>query len=100
MKRAIAATTLLVMFGFLSLPGRVSAQQPGGAQQGSGGASQPSAIDDTITAGEADDEEPARKLVKFNEYAGPLGSIRLGFNFMWDYAGFSQDANSQEQISF
>ena len=38
--------------------------------------------------------------MKFNEYAGPLGSFRVGFNFMWDYAAFSQDANSEEQISF
>jgi len=99
-KRATAATALLVVLGFLRLPGQVAAQQPAGAQQGAGGASQPAAIDDTITAGEADDEEPARRLVKFNEFAGPLGSIRVGFNFMWDYAAFSQDANSEEQISF
>ena len=94
MKRATAAKVLLIIVGLLSLPGRVAAQQT------AGGASQPPAIDDTITAGEADDEEPARRLVKFNEYAGPLGSVRFGFNFMWDSAAFSQDANSEEQISF
>jgi len=83
-KRANAAKALLVVFGLLGLPGRVAAQRP--------------PIDDTITAGESDDEEPARKLVKFNEFAGPLGSFRVGFNFMYDYAAFSQDANSEEQI--
>ena len=75
MKRATAARALLIIVGLLSLPGRVAAQQT------AGGASQPPAIDDTITAGEADDEEPARKLVKFNEFAGPLGSIRVGVEF-------------------
>jgi len=109
-KRAPATTGLLVIVGLLGLPGRVAAQKPattgsrsagpaaGGAQQGAGGASQPPAIDDTISAGESDDEEPARKLVKFNEYAGPLGSFRVGFTFLYDYAAFSQDANSEDQV--
>ncbi len=59
---------------------------------------QPTNIDDTITAGEAENEAAARKLVNWNEYQGPLGSIRFGFGFLWDRAHFSQDENSKSQV--
>ncbi len=57
---------------------------------------QPPAIDDSITAAESD--APARRLVHFNEYEGPLGSIRIGGGVLYDYAAFGQDANSQQQV--
>lgn len=65
-------------------------------QQGAIAADTPSAVDDTITAAESD--APARRLVKFNEYEGPLGSIRIGFGLLWDYATYEQDEQSQEQF--
>ena len=34
----------------------------------------------------------------FNEYEGSLGSIRVGFGFLVDYASFTQDDNSKEQF--
>ena len=46
------------------------------AQQPAAPDSQPPPIDDSITAAESD--APARRLVSFNEYEGPLGSIRIG----------------------
>ena len=106
MKRSTVTGALLVVLGLLASPGSVAAQQPATVSQPgnptgqtTGDASQPPpGIDDTITAGEADDEEPARRLVRFNEYAGRIGSIRVGFNFMYEYAAFSQDANSVEQV--
>lgn len=58
--------------------------------------SQPAPIEDEITAAESD--APRRKLVKFNEIEGPIGSIRVGFGLLYDYAAFSQDANSEEQV--
>ena len=58
---------------------------------------QPPAIDDSITAAESD--APARRLVHFNEYEGPLGSIRIGGGVLYDYAAFGQDANSQQQVA-
>src|SRR3954469_20009867 len=57
---------------------------------------QPPPIDDSITAAESD--APARRLVNFNEYEGPLGSIRIGGGVLYDYAAFGQDANSQQQV--
>lgn len=73
----------------LLLSATASAQTP---------AEQPSAIDDTIQAGEADAESPARQLVKWNEYQGPLGSIRIGTGYLLDYATYAQDENSKEQF--
>lgn len=58
----------------------------------------PSAIDDTIQAGEASAEAPARDLVKWNHYQGPLGSIRMGAGYLLDYATYAQDENSKEQF--
>jgi phosphate-selective porin OprO and OprP len=66
------------------------------AQQGTNPDSRPPAIDDTITAAESD--APVRRLVKFNEYEGPLGSIRVGFGFLLDYAAFDQDDVNKEQV--
>ena len=37
-------------------------------------------------------------MVGFNEYEGPFGSIRFGGGFLYDFAAFSQDANSKEQF--
>ena len=109
MKRATAVRTLLIIVGLLGIAGRVAAQEqastasradpvPGSAQQGAGDASQPPAIDNTIAAGDGENEPPARGLVSFNEYAGSLGSIRVGFGLLWDYASFTQDDNSKEQF--
>ena len=68
------------------------------AQQGAVPPSQPPAIDDSITAAESENEPPARRLVSFNEYEGRLGSIRVGFGLLFDYASFTQDDNSKEQV--
>ena len=58
----------------------------------------PRHIDDTMEAGEAEAEVPRRRMVSFNEYDGPIGTIRVGFGLLTDYAAYSQDANSQEQF--
>ena len=54
--------------------------------------------DDTIEAGEADAETPRRRLVNWNEYEGPFFSIRVGGGVLYDYAAFSQDAESEQQF--
>jgi phosphate-selective porin OprO/OprP len=64
----------------------------------SGEATPDSTIDTTVEAGEADAEEPRRKLVKWNEYDGPISSLRLGFGFLADLASYSQDNNSKQQF--
>jgi phosphate-selective porin OprO and OprP len=60
--------------------------------------SQSSPVDDTIEAGEAEVEEPARKLVRWNEYDGRVFTIRLGAGLLYDAAAFSQDAGSEQQF--
>jgi phosphate-selective porin OprO/OprP len=57
------------------------------------------AIDDTIEAGEANVEAPARRLIRWNEYEGPLFTVRVGGGFLYEYAAFAQDKNSKEQFA-
>ena len=88
--RSLLALTLLAGAS------RAQAQQPSAATAGT--PSTPSGIDDTIEAGEAETEAPRRRLVSFNEYEGPIGTIRVGGGFLYDYVTYDQDANSQEQF--
>jgi phosphate-selective porin OprO/OprP len=93
--RQTALLTLTVLAG---VPTIALAQTPPPASvtQDAPPASQPPAIVDTMDASESD--APARRLVRFNEYEGPAGSIRLGFGFLYDYVTYDQDENSKEQF--
>jgi hypothetical protein len=62
-------------------------------------AQQATTLDETIEAGEAQAEEPARRLVNWNEFDGKFFSIRLGGGFLVDYGAYSQDETSQAQIA-
>src|SRR5688572_30712897 len=56
-------------------------------------------LDDTIEAGEADSEEPARRRMKtFNEYEGPYFTIRVGAGLLYEGAAYSQDEASEAQF--
>src|SRR5262245_49220172 len=71
------------------------------AQSGNRTSSQPepaAAIDDEIDAGESANDEPKRRLIKWNEYEGPLFTIRVGGGYLYDYVAFTQDENSKEQV--
>jgi phosphate-selective porin OprO/OprP len=57
-----------------------------------------STIDTTVEAGEADAEEPRRKLVKWNEYDGPISTLRFGFGFLVDFVSYAQDDESKQQL--
>src|SRR6188768_3838254 len=57
-----------------------------------------STTDTTVEAGEADATEPRRKLVKWNEYDGPISTLRVGFGFLTDFSGYLQDDASEEQF--
>src|SRR5690348_1651595 len=52
-------------------------------------------LENTIAAGESDDEPPARRLVKWNEYEGPYITARVGGGFLLDFAGYAQDTESK-----
>jgi phosphate-selective porin OprO/OprP len=55
-------------------------------------------IEETIDAAESEDPGPRRQLISWNEYDGPLFSIRFGGGVLYDYAAYVQDENSKEQI--
>jgi phosphate-selective porin OprO and OprP len=97
-----AALVLLMLAG--SAPAVIARQQPASSpapgttgSQGAGASQPPTAIDDTITAAEGD--APARRLVNFNEFEGPLGSLRVGFGLLFDYVSYQQDDASAEQFT-
>ena len=55
-------------------------------------------IDTTLEAGEADAEVPRRRFVKWNEYNGPVTTFSFGAGLIWDFVGYTQDAESREQV--
>jgi phosphate-selective porin OprO/OprP len=72
-------------------PRVAAAQSPDSASVGT-----TATIDTTF---EADDTDPPkRRLVKFNEYDGPISTLRAGFGFYMEYGAFSQDDESKEQV--
>ena len=58
-----------------------------------------SGIDDTIEAGEADAEEPRRRLVRWNEFEGPFFTFRMGAGLLYDVASYAQDDDSRQQLT-
>ena len=69
------------------------------AQPSTASSQNPPAIEEAIDAAEAEDPSPRRQFTHWNEYDGPLFSIRVGGGVLYDYATFSQDDNSKEQIA-
>jgi phosphate-selective porin OprO/OprP len=60
-----------------------------------------STLDDTIDAGEMDDdmEQPRRGMAKWNEYRGPHVTFKAGLGFLVDTAAYAQNDASKEQIT-
>ncbi len=52
-----------------------------------------------MEAGEADAEVPRRRMVSWNEYDGPVSSLRFGYGFLVDYATYLQDDESKQQVN-
>src|SRR5262245_12468005 len=50
-------------------------------------------------AGDDDNPEPRRRLVKWNEYEGPISTFRFGFGVLVDFAAYHQDRESEQQFS-
>ncbi len=55
-------------------------------------------LDTSIVAGESGSETPARRLVKWNEYEGPLFTLRVGAAMLYDIGTFAQDDASRNQV--
>src|SRR6185437_4580209 len=64
-------------------------------------ASPASTLQDTVDAGEMDDdmEEPRRGMAHWNEYRGPHITARAGMGLLLDTASYAQDDVSKEQIA-
>jgi len=80
----------LVAFSMLSWPRTARAQ-------GSAKAA-PATIDSTAEAGDADAVTPKRQMVKWNQYDGPISTLRFGYGFLYDFATYSQDDASKQQV--
>jgi phosphate-selective porin OprO/OprP len=52
-----------------------------------------------VAAGESDAEQKPRRLIKWNEYDLGFTTFRFGGGFLVDYATFSQDDRSKEQVT-
>jgi phosphate-selective porin OprO/OprP len=83
MKEACLLTTVLG----LALPALAQAPSP-----------PPPALEDSQEAGEASTEPPARRLVKWDEYEGPLFTLRASAGVILDAGTFAQDEASREQF--
>jgi phosphate-selective porin OprO/OprP len=92
--QVLAVLTVIALAGF----GLLISPRAAGAQ-----ATDPPAatatIDSTLEAGEADAETPSRRMVKWNEYDGPISTARFGYGFVYDFATYSQDDASKQQVS-
>ena len=63
-------------------------------------AEEPATIDTVPQeAGADDDPTPRRRLVKWNEFDGPISTFRFGFGFLVDFSDYGQDHESQEQFN-
>src|SRR5262245_36532337 len=68
--------------------------------RGQGDASTTTAsIDTTADAGEADAIPPKRRMVKWNQFDGPISTLSYGYGFLVDFATYSQDDDSKQQVS-
>ena len=77
----------VILLAWLLSGARLWAQQP-----------PPPTVEDTQEAGESSAEPPARRLVKWNEYEGPLFTLRASAGVILDAGTFAQDDASREQF--
>ncbi len=83
------ASSLVVLL--LSRPGAASAQQAKPARD--------TTLETGVSAGEADAEPKARRLVKWNEFDGKFLTLRVGAGFLVDYATYAQDDASKQHFT-
>jgi phosphate-selective porin OprO/OprP len=71
---------------------------PGTARSQDGaGAGAPATIDTTAEAGEPPPDAPKRRMVKWNEYEGPVSTFRFGYGLLVDMATYAQDSDAKQQ---
>src|SRR6202012_6175080 len=55
-------------------------------------------VDDSLDAEEADGAVVAEKRSRWNEWDNRFFTLRVGGGFLYDFANFTQDANSSKQV--
>ena len=83
----------------LGLAGLAQPLTPRTVRAQSPAAPAPATLDTTAEAGEPDYEKPTRRLVKWNEYDGPVSTLRVGWGFLVDFATYNQNQESKQQIT-
>jgi phosphate-selective porin OprO/OprP len=91
-----AAFLLFGLAAALTVPRLSHAQEPAASTVTPAEA----AVDAKMEAGEAEADVPLRRFVKWNEYEGPISTLRFGGGFLYDYAAYDQDEASEQQIDF
>lgn len=92
MQRVITAAALIIaLVSIGALPARAQDASPTTPAPQSN-------LDNTIEAGEAGGEGPARKLVSWNEFDGKYASIRVGGGFLYEFDAYAQDDDSKKQF--
>jgi len=96
-KSVLLAFTALCLgaFGLVVSPAVAHAQESSQAAAATATAT----IDTTNDAGEEDAVKPKRRMVKWNEFDGPVSTLRFGYHFMYDFASYKQDDNSNQQVA-
>jgi phosphate-selective porin OprO/OprP len=90
------ALVLLALTATLSAPRAGRAQDP----PAQGVTPAETAVTAGMEAGESEADVPARRFVRWNEYEGPLSTLRFGGGFLYDYAAYDQDDAGEQQIDF
>lgn len=86
---AITAVLGLAGLVLIAIPSSVRAQET---------AAPTANVDTTLQAGEADAAPSSRRFTKWNEYDGPISTLRLGFGLGVEADGFHQDAEAKQQV--
>ena len=89
-----AALALLGLAAALTVPRPSRAQLPPAPTPAE------AAVNAPMEAGESEADVPLREFVKWNEYNGPISTLRFGGGFLYDYAAYNQDDASEQQIDF
>jgi phosphate-selective porin OprO/OprP len=84
----------------LTLTAALTAPQVGLAQDPQAATPAEAAVTASMEAGESDADVPARRFVSWNEYEGPISTLRFGGGFLYDYAAYHQDEVSNQQLDF
>src|SRR5690348_12950521 len=86
----------------LGLAAALTAPRLGLAQETAATSETPAeaAVNAPMVAGESEADEPARQFVRWNEYEGPISTLRFGGGFLYDYAAYDQNDVSEQQVDF